>query len=116
MILVGAATIFAALVALIPLKTRLPSRIHTRTGAPPEVISAASSQADSPGTDREASDAELLRVALAAFSVHRMHRARTVTPPRSSGWATPRRMRQSAPFRKQPSSARKDFYRSVPGR
>jgi hypothetical protein len=116
MILVGTATVFAALVALIALKIRLPSRFHSRTSASPEAISAAPLRAGDPGANREVSDAELLRVALAAFSVHRMHRASVVVPPRSSGWASPRRMRQGAPFRKQSFGARKGSYRSVPGR
>jgi hypothetical protein len=101
MILVGVAIVSATLAALIPRMTRLRSRFRSETSASPESVSAAPLQADRSSANREASDADLLRVALAAFSVHRMHRASTLTPPRSSGWARPRRMRQSAPFQKR---------------
>jgi len=104
MILVGMATVFAALsalVGLITLTTRLLSRFQPESSARPAVVPGAPARAEGTGVERAASDADLLRVALAAFSVHRMHRGNTAsshTP--SSGWARVGRMRQSAPFRR----------------
>jgi len=108
MILVGMA---AASAALIVLKTRLRSRFDSRTSAPSNAIPTAPLQDDGSGDHREAPDADLLRVALAAFSVHQMNRAIQVTPPRSPGWASPRRMRQSAPLRKKPFGVPTSFLR-----
>jgi Na+-transporting methylmalonyl-CoA/oxaloacetate decarboxylase gamma subunit len=103
MILVGMATVFsalAALVGLIALMSRLLNRSQPKASAPLVAVSAASPQVDGSGAEREALGDDLLRVALAAFSVHRMRRASAVPPTPSSAWTGAGRMRQSAPFRR----------------
>jgi len=102
MILVGMTAVFsalAALVGLIALMSRRLNRSQPKTTAPLAVVPAASPQVDGSGAAREPLEDELLRVALAAFSVHRMRRARAAPPTRSPAWTGAGRMRPSAPFR-----------------
>ena len=101
MILAGMTTVFgtlAALVGMIALTGRLLSRSRSKVAVAPAVIPAAPTQVEGSGVQPEASTDDLLRVALAAFSVHQKRRANAAPRKKSSAWTTAGRIRQIAPF------------------
>jgi len=106
MIFVAMTTVFAgltALVGLIAMAARMRGRFQPETSEPSIAPAAPAPVADLVGrggvdVQCEASEQELLRVALAAVSVHRMRSANRVPAARPSTWVSAGRKQQIAPF------------------
>ncbi len=103
MTLIGMGTVFTALVALLVVVKLTPRVLgQSRTGAPSPIASAS---VGSPDTElaakgREASDDDLLAVALAAYSYHRRRQTSARSPTASSPWSSAGRLAQIAAFRR----------------
>jgi Na+-transporting methylmalonyl-CoA/oxaloacetate decarboxylase gamma subunit len=106
MIFVAMTTVFAgltALVGLIAVAARMLGRFQPETSKPSIAPAEAAPLPDLVGLSGvdaqcEASEQELLRVALAAVSVHRMRNANRVPAARPSTWVSAGRKQQIAPF------------------
>jgi sodium pump decarboxylase gamma subunit len=103
MALIGMGTVFTALVALlvvVRLMPRVLGRNQTDAPSPIESASVGLRDMDQAAEGREASDDDLLAVALAAYSYHRRRQSSVRPPTASSPWSSAGRLMQIAPFRR----------------